>query len=680
MENKDAFKRWLESRGAKSKHAQNNPVYAIETIERKLHELGTPFSDLGTAWREDEFKSLLDSLNKMLDDARGDGQEFRVLFPETENPKGRIKNSIYQLKRYGQFLDRNPPGAAKDADPIEPGGRIDSRALDELKHRFEAVCPDFKTFDSPGTGPIQKMLARTREASKQVRQLVDASNEDAQTLGERVMEILSPHIVAHRWANQASEYPQIGAIIGSLIRSRQATEEALSGAFDALKDLHDRKTIKLSYAGCLTVVSSALSMVRPGDVAPVAKEKFNEVGERLTGESFFEENRNLASDYRRFAEVLSELFRVMRDNWLWHPRDSLDVRAFLWIAVSAEAKGAMPHKAPAGKGMTDDEPKNLLLYGPPGTGKTYSTTKEAVRLCGEQVPNNHEDIKDVYQRLREKGRIEFVTFHQNFAYEDFVEGIRPDLDPDKADLRYKRRDGIFKCIAERARDRSSERFVLIIDEINRGNIAKIFGELITLIEDSRRRGESDETFVTLPYSQEPFAVPSNLYLIGTMNTADRSIQLLDTALRRRFTFRECMPDPEHKLVKTDIEGVDCQKLLKAMNERIALLLDREHQIGHTYFFIEKFDQLVQVFQNKVFPLLQEYFFGDWAKIRAVLGNNAFVQVDEKPDKSFLKGDLKELVNENMKVYSRLSEGDEKWKLHEQYRRIYEPKNGGTNDG
>lgn len=676
MENKDAFKRWLESGGAKSKYAQDNPVYAIQTIERKLHELGTPFPDLGTAWREDEFKSLLDSLNKMLEDAREDGQDFRVLFPKTENPEGRIKNSIYQLKRYGQFLGRNPPGAAKDAYPIERDGRIDRSALDELKRGFEAACPDFKTFDSPGTGPIQKMLARTREASKQVRQLVDASNEDDQTVGERVMEILSPHIVAHRWAKQASEFPQIGAIIGSLIRSRQDTEEALSGAFDALKDLHDRKTIKLSYAGCLTLASSALSMVRPGDVAPVAKKKFNEVGKRLTGESFFEENRSLASDYRRFAEVLTALFRVMRDNWLWHPRDSLDVRAFLWIAVSEDAKDTQPHKAPAGKGATD-EPKNLLLYGPPGTGKTYSTTKEAVRLCGEQVS---EDLKGAYRRLRDDDRIEFVTFHQNFAYEDFVEGIRPDLDPYKADLRYKLRDGIFKRIAIEADKRPNERFVLVIDEINRGNIAKIFGELITLIEDSRRRGESDETSVTLPYSHMPFAVPPNLYLIGTMNTADRSIQLLDTALRRRFIFRECMPDPNHDLIPPDLKGVNCQKLLKAMNERIVLLLDREHQIGHTYFFIKKFDQLVEVFQNKVFPLLQEYFFDDWAKIRAVLGNNAFVQVDDKPDQSFLKGDLKELVSKNMKVYSRLSERDEKWKLPKQYQLIYEPKSEGSNSG
>ena len=274
-----------------------------------------------------------------------------------------------------------------------------------------------------------------------------------------------------------------------------------------------------------------------------------------------------------------------------------------------------------------------------------------------------------------------ITFHQNFAYEDFVEGIRPVLDSDDADLRYELRDGLFKRIVAEASDYPNYQHVLIIDEINRGNIAKIFGELITLIEDSRREGQSDATSVTLPYSQDDFTVPSNLYLIGTMNTADRSIQLLDTALRRRFAFVECMPEPDHDKVPKDIQGINCQTLLRTLNERILLLLDREHQIGHTYFFIKEFDQLVKVFQNKIVPLLQEYFFDDWAKIRAVLGNNRFVHEDEQ-DQSFLKAGLNYLVDENRKAYRLSEDKGEKsvWREPEEYRCIYDDMKGRANSG
>ena len=318
-------------------------------------------------------------------------------------------------------------------------------------------------------------------------------------------------------------------------------------------------------------------------------------------------------------------------------------------------------------------PFNQILYGPPGTGKTYHTVNHALAIIDHVTAK---DVKREVERFHDlrfdmssgAGQIAMVTFHQNFAYEDFIEGIRPVLgDGAEGEMGYKLHNGIFKQIAKAAKANEKKRFVLIIDEINRGNIAKIFGELITLIEDSRRLGQVDETKVTLPYSNESFGVSDNLYLIGTMNTADRSIQLLDTALRRRFTFVEMMPEPQHEGISTDVEGVDCQRMLKAMNARITALLDREHQIGHTYLLgVDTMEKLSDAFRNRIFPLLQEYFFDDWSRIRVVLGGNGFVSEQDAPN---LLSDY-EQMDEDQKIYERLPSSDTRWTEAEEYRQIY----------
>jgi hypothetical protein len=248
----------------------------------------------------------------------------------------------------------------------------------------------------------------------------------------------------------------------------------------------------------------------------------------------------------------------------------------------------------------------------------------------------------------------FITFHQSYGYEDFIEGIRPrvvgaDGEPGGS-LSYRLEDGVFKravlaalrlakwdgtidefcrldSVERRQKLEGAKRYAVFIDEINRGNVARIFGELITLLEPDKRLGAGNELTVTLPYSGERFGVPSNLHVIGTMNTADRSVEALDAALRRRFDFKELTPKPSE--LSFAMEGkIDLQEMLRAINHRIEKLIDRDHCIGHAYFLGLKetptLFELKRVFRNKLLPLLQEHFFGDWGKIGLVLGGR-FVQ-------------------------------------------------------
>ena len=255
---------------------------------------------------------------------------------------------------------------------------------------------------------------------------------------------------------------------------------------------------------------------------------------------------------------------------------------------------------------------------------------------------------DQYQAGQQKDeRYRFVTFHQSYGYEEFVEGLRPVLNDDASgSVRYEIRAGAFKDLCQRARRRPHERFAMVIDEINRGNISKIFGELITLIEPDKRdplNGDAPPIKATLAYSGEPFSVPANVDIIGAMNTADRSLALLDTALRRRFEFKPLKPDtraipspdepqsaPLAGLTATvGATTIDLRMMLERINQRIEALYDRDHCIGHAYFTRlkditdgpQRFDALAEIFRTRILPLLEEYFFEDWRKIRLVLGDN-----------------------------------------------------------
>lgn len=343
-------------------------------------------------------------------------------------------------------------------------------------------------------------------------------------------------------------------------------------------------------------------------------------------------------------------------------------------ASTKEAEGkAMENKKEA-------EP-NLILYGPPGTGKTYHTIPRAMSIIDaksrglkyweNEYENNKDRVLTLFNaelkkgyitngRKYKTGHIAFVTFHQSYGYEEFIEGIKPNITASKA-VFYEVADGLFKDLCNRADfDRTeqknkqqgdwqdangdpfvaNENYVFIIDEINRGNVSKIFGELITLIEPTKRLGAEEEMTCILPYSGDDFGVPKNVYILGTMNTADRSLVQLDAALRRRFAFEEMMPD--YAVIKKKVgnegivEDVDVARLLESINERITALLDREHQIGHSYFMkVGDARDLAEVFKKKIIPLLQEYFFDDYESIQKVLNepkdsSGNFIDVKDNP--------------------------------------------------
>ena len=397
---------------------------------------------------------------------------------------------------------------------------------------------------------------------------------------------------------------------------------------------------------------------------------------------------------------------------------------------------------------TQKQALNQILYGSPGTGKTYNTINRAIEIIDsdfyQQNKYNREALKEKFEEYKKAGQIEFITFHQSFSYEEFVEGIKAETSEDN--ISYEVKSGVFKKLSNKALqnfnqsngniknkkdfetvfkelildklkddekleirmkkssffikevdenkisfDKSGgesqhvlliknlknmyeaeenkiiigglsqyynplleyllknseikntdkeplKNYILIIDEINRGNISKIFGELITLIEPSKRIGADEEIRLKLPYSQELFGVPSNLYIIGTMNTADRSIALMDTALRRRFHFEEMMPNSS-LLENLVVDGIKIDNLLETINKRVEYLYDRDHTIGHAYFMSlenletkeDKKAELENIFRNKIIPLLQEYFYDDWEKVRLVLGDGFVEKIEVKSD-------------------------------------------------
>lgn len=281
------------------------------------------------------------------------------------------------------------------------------------------------------------------------------------------------------------------------------------------------------------------------------------------------------------------------------------------------------------KGMVSEEIKRaaqllensgqIVLQGAPGCGKTYITTELAVYLCDGSVPSTREQLKKRYKELQAEGRISFTTFHQSLDYEEFVEGLKPDTDSlNDKDMRFVVKPGIFKriCMAASAADgnNTNKTYVLIIDEINRANVSKVLGELITLLEKSKRLGGDDEFTVTLPYSGEMFGVPDNLYIISTMNTADRSLGYIDYAVRRRFAFMTLESQSDVIRDYYHNEGELMEKEISLFTSVRDLIKDnlnsdfdlKDIMIGHSYFLAKSGDEYKLNLEYKIRPLLEEY--------------------------------------------------------------------------
>lgn len=309
-------------------------------------------------------------------------------------------------------------------------------------------------------------------------------------------------------------------------------------------------------------------------------------------------------------------------------------------------------------------------------GRRWSSLVSVLRENGFYF--NEEEVAE--NKMPKPRNFMFVSFHQSFSYEDFIEGIKPVL-PDIEDaqeennLQYEIVPGIFyqacdkaaqlagykdlqDCLTDNKRNRQRRfknesvlEYYLIIDELNRGNVASIFGELITLIEDDKRLGCENEIVLNLPYSKSSFGVPLNLRIIGTMNTADRSVEALDTALRRRFSFEEILPEPSLLSESTEDILINLRKLLTTINTRIEKLIDRDHTIGHAFLInVETVEELRKVFTNKLIPLLQEYFYGDYGRIGLVIGQ-AFLDI-KRQDAVFMKVDNYEVGDlDDRTIYS-----------------------------
>lgn len=306
-------------------------------------------------------------------------------------------------------------------------------------------------------------------------------------------------------------------------------------------------------------------------------------------------------------------------------RENKNVRAALWAQMQIHTHENCPNVNYSNRLAPFIFEKN--------ENSEWYLTEDGIKFVEENLSEQLEQLSAKNNTRKLEDFYKFLTFHQSYSYEEFVEGIKPQIRTDEecSSVSYEYNKGVFKEICQQANSDPDNNYLLIIDEINRGNISKIFGELITLIEIDKRvipNGErifentitkDEQLLVTLPYTKSKFGVPNNLYILGTMNTSDRSIASIDIALRRRFKFVEMMPNSD---LVADFE-CNFKEIFEKLNTKIKILLDRDHQIGHSYFIETKYADadiniLKEIWFSEILPLLNEYFYCDWEKLKLII--------------------------------------------------------------
>lgn len=814
---REAFREWLRQRYPNVK-TQTTQWAQAQRIERE-------YGDLDQAYDADRFAAIRQSLTYSKDDERAGRQNPSRL---------QINGDIYKnLAGY-----RGTLGFYTRFREAEAGAmKIDKPLLERLKAIFLSRCADFETFQRQDGHYWSTERQYKDEIIVSARRVLSDASLSDEELGLAFLELMRrppANFINWRafgliWSGEESGKTEIARALGEMLRDDDDPAPIAARAAAAIHPILSAAAGRVTFAHERSLTTTALALARPDEALAVKTRYLQRLAKDLTGQSLFKNEVMSAAEYERVLAFADTIFATMRDEWNWAPRDLWDVQGFFWVVGDESVpNGDGEDEGQAMTGAQPSPPKqrpsNMILYGPPGTGKTYATARKAVELCDGKLPDGgRAELMERYRELVARRRISFVTFHQSYAYEDFVEGLRPEVNGDddeaKAGFSLRPQPGVFRQLAELARDNKGrsaanvatldrskqvfkmslgrsqqeegarlfreainggyvllgwggeidwsapeyasfeaikrrwqqdnpdatgndpnvsqlytlrgamregdyviisdgnkkfravgvvtgpyyfelgalreynhrrpvrwlwdstegqpreliyrrgfsqvsayqldsdeidwpaleqvvagsaqaasgdpEAFVLVIDEINRANVSKVFGELITLLEPDKRLEQINALTVTLPYSGESFGVPSNLHILGTMNTADRSIALLDTALRRRFDFVELMPEPELLADVSARTGVDLVNGLEGLNRRIEYLFDREHQVGHAFFMdCQTREDVDDVMRKKVIPLLSEYFYENWEKVRLALGEStnegAFVRRVELP--------------------------------------------------